>query len=286
MMVDELNMPARPTLFAVLMVSAVVLLLCCTTWAEQPNSDVQVPILVYHRFGPVVADSMTVTTQVFASHLQYLQDNGYSVIPLRQFVDYRLGRAPALPPRAVVITAEDGHRSVYTEMLALVQRYRVPVTLFIYPSAISNADYAMTWDQLKELRQTGLFDIESHTYWHPNFKKEKKRLAPVAYERFVAMQLTKSRETLERELHVSVDLLAWPFGIYDDDLIKQALRVGYIAGFGLERRHANMQDNIMALPRYLMTNAYRGKAFAALLAGGRKDSPPHGPVSNSTRSRP
>jgi peptidoglycan/xylan/chitin deacetylase (PgdA/CDA1 family) len=283
---DEQDMPGRSTLFAVIMVSAVALLLCCATWAEQPNSDVQVPILVYHRFGPVVADSMTVTTQVFASHLQYLQDNGYSVIPLRQFVDYRLGRAPAPPPRAVVITADDGHRSVYTEMLALVKRFRIPVTLFIYPSAISNADYAMTWDQLNELHQTGLFDIESHTYWHPDFKKEKKRLAPADYERFVAMQLTKSRETLERELHIYVDLLAWPFGIYDDDLIKQALRVGYIAGFGLERRHANMQDNIMALPRYLMTNAYGGKAFAALLAAQPDGSLQHTPVTSSIRTRP
>jgi hypothetical protein len=35
----------------------------------------------------------------------------------------------------------------------------------------------MTWDQLRTLRNTGLFDIQSHTYWHPNFAIERRRLA-------------------------------------------------------------------------------------------------------------
>ena len=56
------------------------------------TEGVQVPILLYHRFGPRVADSMTVTTPVFESHLQYLQDHGYRVIRLRDVVDYRLGK--------------------------------------------------------------------------------------------------------------------------------------------------------------------------------------------------
>ena len=59
---------------------------------------VSVPILLYHRFGPVVADSMTVTTPVFESHLKYLMDNGYTVIPLRQLVDYYLKKGPPPPP--------------------------------------------------------------------------------------------------------------------------------------------------------------------------------------------
>jgi Polysaccharide deacetylase len=50
------------------------------------------------------------------------------------------------------------------------------VTLFVYPSAVSNAAYALTWEQLRELQATGLVDIQSHTYWHPNFREEKRRL--------------------------------------------------------------------------------------------------------------
>jgi peptidoglycan/xylan/chitin deacetylase (PgdA/CDA1 family) len=177
------------------------------------TADRGVPILLYHRFGPTVADSMTITTTVFESQLKYLRDNGCNVIPLRNVVDWLLGKGPAPPPRSVVITDDDGHRSVFTEMFPLAMRYRIPVTLFIYPSAISNASYAMTWEQLRQLKQTGLFDIQSHSLWHPNFKVEKRRLAPAEYEKFVDAQLRKPIAILRNRLGTGVDMLAWPFGI-------------------------------------------------------------------------
>jgi peptidoglycan/xylan/chitin deacetylase (PgdA/CDA1 family) len=167
-----------------------------------------------------------------------------------------------------VVTVDDAHRSVYTDMLPLVRQYRMPVTLFVYPSAISHAPYAMTWEQLRELQESGLFEIQSHSYWHPNFKVEKKRLSHQQYEQLVATQLTKAKATLERNLGLHVDMLAWPFGIYDDELLKQAADAGYVAALTLERRHVRQSDPLLALPRYLMTDRDRGKVFERLLASG------------------
>jgi len=199
--------------------------------AERESAEgASVTILVYHRFGPVVADSMTVRTSVFAAQLQFLHDNGYTVVPLRQIVNFLTGHGE-LPPRAVAITADDGHRSVFTDMKPLIEKYNIPVTLFIYPSAISNVSYAMTWEQLEELKATGLFDIESHTYWHPNFRVEKRRLSAADYQNFVQFQLEKSRVALENRFHTKVDLLAWPFGIYYDELIAAAAESWVCCGF-------------------------------------------------------
>ena len=235
---------------------------------RQDNSTpVHVPILLYHRFGPSVVDGMTTTTLVFESHLEYLRKNGYTVIPLRQLVDYYLRKGPPPPRKSVVIVVDDGHKTVYTDMLPLVKRYRIPVTLFLYPSAISNASYAMTWDQLREIKKTGLFDLEGHTYWHPNFKQEQKKLNPTDYEKFVEMQLKKSKEKLGKELNVNVDMLAWPFGIYDDFLIAKAAEAGYTAAFTIDRHHANNFDNVMKIPRYLLNNADKGKVFEKILEG-------------------
>lgn len=227
----------------------------------------RVPILLYHRFGATVADGMTITTPVFEAHMKYLHDNGYKVIPLRQLVDYYRGKAPAPGPKSVVIVEDDAHKSVYSDMLPIIRKYRYPVTIFTYPSAISNAKYAMTWDQLRALTKTGLFDIQSHTYWHPNFKKERKKLSPVALEALVMTQLKKSKTRLETELGVKVDMLAWPFGIYDDYLIRKATEAGYGATFTIERRHATASDSVLKLPRYLLVNADSGKSFAQLLEG-------------------
>jgi peptidoglycan/xylan/chitin deacetylase (PgdA/CDA1 family) len=230
------------------------------------EASIQVPILLYHRFGPVAADSMTVTTPLFESHLKYLAENGYKVIPLGELVDYYLGKRGAPSPHSVVITVDDGHISVYRDMVPLVRRFHVPVTLFIYPSAISNAPYAMTWNQLREIKETGLFDFQAHTFWHPNFKKEKKRLTPAEYDSFVSTQFKRSKEKLEKELNVRVNMLAWPFGIYDDDLILKAKEAGYVATFTMERHPAGALDRVMSLPRYLMTNGEREKTFATILA--------------------
>lgn len=227
----------------------------------------RVPILLYHRFGATVADGMTITTPVFESHMKSLRDNGYTVIPLRQLVDHYRGKAPAPKPKSVVIVEDDAHKSVYSDMLPVIRKYGYPVTVFTYPSAISNAKYAMTWDQLRELKKTGLFDFQSHTYWHPNFKKERKKLSGPALDQLVVSQLRKSKARLETELGGSVDMLAWPFGINDEYLIKKAAESGYVATFTIERRHATATDPVMKLPRYLLVNADSGKAFVQLLEG-------------------
>lgn len=227
----------------------------------------RVPILLYHRFGATVADGMTITTPVFEAQMKYLHDNGYRVIPLRQLVDYYKGKAPAPGPKSVVIVEDDAHKSVYSDMLPIIKKYRYPVTVFAYPSAISNAKYAMTWDQMRTLTKTGLFDVQSHTYWHPNFKKERKKLSQSALDTLVNTQLKKSKERLETELGSKVDMLAWPFGINDDYLLNKAKETGYVATFTIERRHATASDSIMKLPRYLLVNADNGKAFVQLLEG-------------------
>jgi len=235
--------------------------------AVAATPPVNVPILLYHRFGPTVADGMTLKTSVFEEHLKFLKENGYKVIPLRQLVNWYQKKGPAPAPKSVVIVEDDAHKSVYTDMLPLAKKYNVPVTVFIYPSAISNAKYAMTWDQLRELKKTGLFDFQSHTYWHPNFKKERRKLGAAEFDKLVSSQLQKAKGKIEKELGVSVDLLAWPFGIYDDDLLRRAAAAGYVGTFTIERRHATAGDQLMKLPRYLLVNADQGKLFSQILVG-------------------
>ncbi len=234
--------------------------------AADPSS---VPILLYHRLGAVSSNEMTVTTPVFEAQLKLIEERGYKVIPLAALVAALGDSAVPMPERAVVLTVDDGHRTVYSDMFPLIQRLKIPVTLFIYPSAISNADYAMTWAQLSEMKASGLIDIQSHTFWHPNFNVEKKRLAPAAYENFVQNQFLKSKAVLEQRLGSKVDLLAWPFGIHDDQLAQWARAAGYVAAFTIERRPVARSDKIMALPRFIVTDLDRGNRFVSLLGASK-----------------
>jgi len=235
--------------------------------AAEVVTPIKVSILLYHRFGPTVPNTMTVTTADFEGQLKSIKSLDYTVIALKDLLRKLKDPAVVLPERAVVLTADDGHRSVYTDMFPLIQRYGVPVTLFIYPSAISNAPYALTWQQLAEMKKSGLVDVQSHTYWHPNFRVEKKRLSADAYEKFLRKQLVFSKQALEGHLGGTVDLLAWPYGIYDPELMSAATKAGYVAAFSIDRRPVTSAEPIMALPRYIVSDHDRGPAFARLLKG-------------------
>lgn len=231
-------------------------------------ADFKVPILLYHRLGPAVVDSMTMTTPVFESQLQYLKDNGFTVIPLRTLVEHLRGNAPSpLPKKPVVIVEDDAHKSVYSDMYPLARKFNVPITVFVYPSAISNAKYAMTWEQLRELRDSKLFDFQSHGYWHPNFIADKKKMKPADYDKSTTMQLTKSKSRLEKELGRPVEYIAWPFGAYDNDLVQRAVKAGYVSTLTITPHATTPRDSILELPRIMVTDRDRGDNFARLVKG-------------------
>jgi peptidoglycan/xylan/chitin deacetylase (PgdA/CDA1 family) len=233
-------------------------------------------VLVYHRFAAAATDSMTVRVATFEAHLAWLRAHGYQIVPLREIVAWLKDPAATLPPKAIAITVDDGHRSVYEILRPIVLRERFPVTLFIYPSAISNASYAMTWPELRELRDTGLFDVQSHTWWHPNFNIERRRQSAADFEQFALKQFTHSRELLEHQLGGHVDMLAWPFGIYDDGLIALAQRAGYEAAFTIEPHGVVRLTSPLAIPRFLMIDACTPERLGELL--GERASAIHAQV--------
>lgn len=224
-----------------------------------------VPILVYHRFDPTVAGPTTVTVAAFEAQLDWLTAHNYQVVSLRSALAGLDGAAPRPQGPVAVITADDGHKSVYTVLFPLIRKARIPVTLFIYPSAISNASYALTWPQLQEMQASGLVDVESHTYWHPNFKTERRRRTATDYAAFVDDQLSRSKAVITKTLGAPVDLLAWPYGIVDADLEAAAKRAGYADAFAYAGGPAAAGDDRLALPRIPVSDADRGQRFGTML---------------------
>ncbi len=251
----------------ILRLIVVTLLFKSALWGSEIEK--KIPILCYHRFGNNINDSMTIKTSEFAAQLAWLKANNYSVISLDSAIKYLIGEIKTIPDKPVVITADDGHKSIYYEMAPLIREYRIPVTLFIYPSAISNTNYTMTWEQLQKLEETKFFHVESHTFWHPNFKQEKKRLLSEEYAKFVDKQIVGSKQMLEKKMGHEVKYLAWAFGIYDYELITKAVQSGYVAAFTIEQRHAAKSDTLMTLPRYMITSIYNIKAFEQLLTDAK-----------------
>ncbi len=236
------------------------------------DNSVTVPILVYHVLNPTIPSSMTITPERFESQVKWLKENGYTVIPLKQLVSYLQGKDVTLPAKPIVITADDGWKSDYTYMYPIVRKYNIPITLFIYPGTISQGKNALTWDQLKELMKTGLFDVQDHTFTHPNFKQEKKHMSQEAYEQFVHRELFDSKKVLEDKLGIKIDFLAWPFGIYDSYLEQQAAKAGYTMAFTIDFRNSSRIYRPTAQPRYMIVDSQNIKMFEAIVEGKAQGS--------------
>lgn len=222
-----------------------------------------IPILAYHRFDPAIAGPTTVTRRAFTSQLAWLAQHGFRIVRLRDAVTELKAPTATAVSKEAVITVDDGHRSVYTILFPLIRKLDIPVTLFIYPSAIGRASYALTWDQLREMQATGLVDVQSHTYWHPDFNAERRHRKPADFQHFVDDQLRRSKAVLEAHLGKPVDMLAWPYGIVAPDLEVAARNAGYAFAFAYEGGPAKAGADLLALPRIPVADATRGERLVA-----------------------
>lgn len=242
--------------------------LAAMSWFFSPlsfaDSTNNIPILCYHNLNPTKAGWMNMTPEKFESQIKWLKDNGFTIIPLKEAVDYLQGNRASIPDKAVVLTADDGWESDFSYMLPIIKKYNVPVTLFIYPQTISQGKNALTWEQLKQLQATGLFDIQGHTYSHPNFRQAKKSMSPAAYEKFVTNELVNSKKILEEKMGTKISFLAWPFGIYNTELENAAKNAGYVMAFTIDYRAANKNFRPMAQPRYMIIDKLSQPTFVGI----------------------
>src|SRR6476620_9150195 len=96
-----------------------------TLFAAATNT--YIPILCYHNLNPTKPGSMNMTPKKFENQIQWLVNNGFTIIPLQQAVEYLQGKRDSLPNKAVVVTADDGWQSVYTYMSPVIKKYHIPV---------------------------------------------------------------------------------------------------------------------------------------------------------------
>jgi peptidoglycan/xylan/chitin deacetylase (PgdA/CDA1 family) len=236
--------------------------------AGQAAAQNPVPVLTYHRFDPEIAKASTVvTTPVFEQQIAWLVAHHFHIAPLRDVVASELGTGPAVPGPAVAITADDGFRSVYTEMFPIIRRERMPVTLFINPPMISGGGAYLTWGMIEEMRQSGLVDVQAHTQTHPNFNTERAKLGPQAYEAFITEEIAGSRRAIQTRLGTPPDMLAWPFGIHDAQLEDAAKQAGFSVAFALGSRASTAGGDVFAIPRFQVYNSDVGGRFAAVAEG-------------------
>ena len=209
-------------------------------------------ILLYHHVSSTAPRSTSLSAPEFEEHLEYLNQNNYTVIDLAQALD-AVQQGAALPDKAIVITFDDAWRDIYIQGFPLLKQYNYPFTVFVNTDPVDqNQRHTMTWDMLRELKQHG-GTLANHTRDHdylvrkPNYGK--------AWLTAALANIDYAQQRLTEELGPVPKWLAYPFGEYNNRL-KLALKdKGYIA-FGQQSGGVAQFSDFQALPRFPAAGAY------------------------------
>lgn len=188
---------------------------------------VRVPILMYHYIRYVYEPNdksgfmLSVTPEHFEKQVQYLKEKGYTTISPQQLYDNLFHNTP-LPSKPVMLTFDDGYQDFYIEALRIIEKYNIKVTVFIPTDRINTPNY-MSWDQVVALSKNPNITLASHTRHHLN-------VAQIKVEQ-LDNEIFQSRLILERNLGRSIDFFAYPYGGFNDEVIKEVKKASYKLAF-------------------------------------------------------
>lgn len=190
---------------------------------KKDEKDIKIPILIYHNFRtpiPYKEDiyNLFSSQENFDENVKTLLDEGYTFITLEDLYQYNKGQI-GLPEKVIIITIDDGQIGCYTDAFPVLKKYQIPATIFIVNKLVGTEDY-FSWEQAKEMYDTGLVKIHCHGYYHSEYSS-------VGKEKLIS-DYTKSHQEIEEYMEEKVQkIMAYPAGKSSQDTIKWLKEIGF-----------------------------------------------------------
>jgi len=211
-------------------------------------------ILEYHHVGNDTPPSTSVSPEDFDKHLNYLEDNNFQVWPLTKVIAH-LKNNLEIPDKCVVITMDDGYKSVYTEAWPRLKKRGWPLTIFVSPKFIAKNRWPyMTWDELRTLHQEGV-TIANHSQKHHHLIRRKTGESLQQWQQRVESDIRVAQHNIKKEIGSVPDLFAYPFGEYNNRLRAIVKELGLV-GIAQLSGPASKHSDFAAIPRFAMAMKY------------------------------
>lgn len=232
------------------------------TPAKLPNRTIRA--LCYHHLAPTSGNLYDLSVKDFTAQMQALKDGGYQAVTCRQVADYLAG-VQDLPAKAVLITFDDGRKSVLTVAKPILDRFGFRANLFLITATVGGKGN-LTWDDVKVLQAAG-YDIGSHTASHSNLTRRGKSETAAAHQERIKQEITRSYMTLEEKLGAAPAALAYPYGNYDAACMQAVKDAGYQVAFSIDPGAFDQGAEPTRLPRKMIVNGTSPRTFERILAG-------------------
>jgi poly-beta-1,6-N-acetyl-D-glucosamine N-deacetylase len=220
-----------------------------------------------HADVSTVADTCAVSTATLNMIFAWLKAKDFRPVSVDQIVASRNG-GPRLPPRSVLLTFDDAYKSQYTRAFPLLKQYNYPAQIGVVtrwtntpagePVRISHKSvmppgYFMSWDDLREMADSGLVEVASHTHdmhhgalanpqgnelpaasAHLYYRELQRYETDDEYRTRIHADLERSVALIKEKTGVSVRSGVWPYGMYNQTLIEASQALGMSVHFTLD----------------------------------------------------
>jgi poly-beta-1,6-N-acetyl-D-glucosamine N-deacetylase len=231
-------------------------------------------------------DPYAVDTGTLTSIFSWLQNNGYHPITVKDIYASRSGGKP-LPPRAVLLTFDDGFKSHYTKVLPLLERFRFPAVMGIVTSWVDTPpdtkirlainlevprDTFMSWDDVEKVSKSPFVELASHTHdlhhgavanpqgnelpaatSHLYLQDQKRYETDEEFEARVQNDLAGCIRRLHDHTGVTIRSMVWPYGAENLPVRRISSSLGMQTQFSLEAGPNTPDVPLDRLRRILMT---------------------------------
>ncbi len=259
----------------------VILLTICGAYiflghAEQEETEPQIhlPIIMYHAIcdDSSLAGKFVITKDSLEKDLKYISENGYTTISSKELIDYAENGTP-LPEKPIMLTFDDGYFNNYCYAYPLLKEYNMKAIISIigkYTDLYSetteeNPRYShITWSQAQEMCNSGLVEIQNHSYnSHTTDKgrngtKKKTGESAEAYAEYIYSDVGKLQSEITRNLGYTPTVFAYPFGSVSEASYDILKGMGFKITLGCEEKvnvvKYGESDGLYMLGRYLRTN--------------------------------
>ncbi len=234
---------------------------------------------------PDELDADAVTATLLVQFFDWLKGTGWTAVSLDDLAAARRGTRP-LPDKAILITFDDGYKSLYTRVFPLLKVYRFPIVaslvgIWMEGEAGGTVSYGgdrrvprsnfISWAEAREMQASGLVEFASHSYaLHRGVQANPQgSMTPTAvtwaydpatrryeddrqYSARIRADLVRSRSQLAANLGRAPRAIVWPYGRYTGPGLEVAKQLGFSFSLTLEAEAAYTSD-LFAIHRYFPT---------------------------------
>lgn len=166
----------------------------------------------------------------FSKQMSFLANSDYSLINLDDVDDILSGKK-VMNSTCVAVTFDDGFEDFYHNAFPILKKFDIPATLFMVADRVGQSNDWMhkhgspkrnllNENQLADISNSGVL-IGSHTCTHPKLNEISLNKEMLENEIF------NSRQALEKQLNKKVEHFAYPYGLFDEEVVQVVKNAGY-----------------------------------------------------------